>query len=212
MNTVPVLRSCRVLTDAMVADIVSRVTDAMRRASSGEEAASVGESSDQLNIAITKALKRYVGAPLADNVEDVLRDVSDILYDAMVFNKVIHQVHLTKPLSAALLRLFYSSLFTYFLSLNLAPSLPSHPSVFHSRSSFILFHSLAQFLFFSPLSLSPLVIVPHSLRSPSFTCHLDSRSPPTRFTLLCLPSSLTLATDPIHSRSSLTVSSLIALH
>lgn len=86
--------STRVFSKKTVTTIVQKVSDSVTRASSSG-ILPVGEASDQLSIALTKALQRYVGMSIADHHEAVLRHVSNILYDAMIFNKVIQQVDLS---------------------------------------------------------------------------------------------------------------------
>lgn len=75
------------VTAEFVNEVAARVIEAMQRVSTDHELSSVGESSDQLGIALVKALKLYLGKRIANVTEQMLRDVSDIVYDAMVFNK-----------------------------------------------------------------------------------------------------------------------------
>ena len=46
----------------------------------------------QLGATIRDSLVKYVGRSISDQSDAILRDVSDILYDEMIFNKVIHQI------------------------------------------------------------------------------------------------------------------------
>lgn len=75
------------ITANLIEELVSRTTDVMQQVYADNDLSAVGESSDQLTIALEKQLKKYVGQPLAQNAEALVRNISDTVYDAMVFNK-----------------------------------------------------------------------------------------------------------------------------
>eukprot|EP00041_Stephanoeca_diplocostata_P030179 m.906289 g.906289 ORF g.906289 m.906289 type:complete len:1458 (-) comp23702_c1_seq2:144-4517(-) len=80
-----------VFTEPVINTLASHVAASIQQRS-GNASDGVEGAAQQVASAVRKSLQRYVGSSVADRTEDVLRDVSDILYDIMIFNKVIQQV------------------------------------------------------------------------------------------------------------------------
>lgn len=82
----------RVLTDAVITNVAEVILKQTTVTSYLQSIGGDQPDVDQLRITLNDSLKKYNGASIESVKADVLRDVGDILYDEMIFYKVISQV------------------------------------------------------------------------------------------------------------------------
>jgi hypothetical protein len=86
-------RDTDVFTESILSHVTSLVVERIVAESADQYSSqTAGDQSAQLQNAIRDSLIKYIGQPTKEQSEAILRDISDILYDEMIFNKVIKQI------------------------------------------------------------------------------------------------------------------------